>query len=50
MHLDQVLEVIGHNIDPVANHTVSAGAIPLQILDVPWRVHSLQPFGNAEKD
>ena len=50
MHLDKVLEVVGHDIDPVVNHTVSAGAIPLQVLDMPRRVHELQPLGDAGED
>ena len=50
MHVDQVLGVVGHDIDPVVNHTVSAGAIPLQVLDVRGRVHELEPLGDAEQD
>lgn len=50
MHVDQVRIVVGHEIDPVVHHTVSAGAILLQVLDVAGRVDELQPPGDPEED
>lgn len=49
MHVDQVRIVVGHEIDPVVHHTVSAGAILLQVLDVAGRVDELQPPGDPEQ-
>ncbi len=50
MHLEQVLEAIGHDFDPVAYHAISAGAIPLEVRRVPRRVHELEPLGDPEPD
>ena len=49
MYLDEIARVIGYGIDPGANHTVSAGAIPLRVLDVRRRVLELEPLGDAEQ-
>jgi hypothetical protein len=49
MHLNEIARVVGHDIDPVANHTVSAGAIPLEVLNMPRRVDGLEPLGDPEQ-
>ena len=49
MHLDEVRVVVRYDIEPVVNHTVSAGAIPLQVLDVRGRVDILQPLRYPEQ-
>jgi len=45
--LNEIARVVGHDSEPVVDHTVSARAIPLQVLGVARGVHELRPLGDT---
>ena len=42
--------MIRDNRDPVVPHRIPSSPVSLQVLDVPRRVHELEPPGEAQED